>query len=106
MPGAAPTNTKTLLLPDTMTQPGWDFLAGRDDVVGMRYTPGMPRAAFHTLLADADAVGLSVTPFGEADLAAAPRLRAVGRHGVGYDAVDVKALTRRGIPLMIVGTAN
>jgi D-3-phosphoglycerate dehydrogenase / 2-oxoglutarate reductase len=106
MPGAAPTNAKTLLLPDTMTQPGWDFLASRDDVVGMRYTPGMPRAAFHALLADADAVGLSVTPFGEADLAAAPRLRVVGRHGVGYDAVDVPALTRRGIPLMIVGTAN
>jgi D-3-phosphoglycerate dehydrogenase / 2-oxoglutarate reductase len=106
MSGAAPTNKKTLLLPDTMTQPGWDVLADRDDVVGMRYTPGMPRADFRALLAGADAVGLSVTPFGEAELASAPRLRVVARHGVGYDAVDVAALTRRGIPLMIVGTAN
>ncbi len=102
----AASNKKRLLLPTTMTQPGWDVLASRDDVVGVRYTPGLPTAEFHALLADADAVGLSVTPFGAAELAAAPRLRVVGRHGVGYDAVDVPALTGRRIPLMIVGTAN
>ncbi len=102
----AATNKKRLLLPTTMTQPGWDALAGRDDVVGVPYTPGLPTDQFHALLADADAVGLSVTPFGAAELAAGPRLRVVGRHGVGYDAVDVPALTSRRIPLMIVGTAN
>jgi D-3-phosphoglycerate dehydrogenase len=106
MPPIAPTNKKTLLLPSTMTKPGWDVVASRDDVVGVRYSPGLPTAEFHALLADADGVGLSVTPFGEAELAAAPRLRVVGRHGVGYDAVEVPALTRRGIPLMVVGTAN
>src|SRR6267154_4026836 len=106
MPSIPATNKKTLLLPSTMTQPGWDVLASREDVVGVRYAPGLPTADFHALLADADAVGLSVTPFGAAELAAAPRLRVVGRHGVGYDAVDVPALTRRGIPLMVVGTAN
>jgi D-3-phosphoglycerate dehydrogenase / 2-oxoglutarate reductase len=106
MPPIPATNKKTLLLPSTMTQPGWDVVASREDVVALRYTPGLPAAEFHALLADADAVGLSVTPFGEADLAAGPRLRVVGRHGVGVDAVDIAALTRRGIPLMIVGTAN
>ena len=106
MSPVAATNKKMLLLPDTMTQPGWDVLASRDDVVGIRYTPGLPTAEFRALLADADAVGLSVTPFGEAELTAGPRLRVVGRLGVGYDAVDVPALTRRRIPLMIVGTAN
>jgi D-3-phosphoglycerate dehydrogenase len=30
----------------------------------------------------------------------------VARHGVGYDNVDVPALTRRGIPLMVTGKAN
>ena len=30
----------------------------------------------------------------------------MARHGVGYDAVDVAALTRRGIPLMVTGIAN
>jgi D-3-phosphoglycerate dehydrogenase / 2-oxoglutarate reductase len=106
MPPIPPTNKKTLLLPSTMTKPGWDVVASREDVVGVRYAPGLPTAEFHALLADADGVGLSVTPFGEGELVAAPRLRVIGRHGVGYDAVDVPALTRRSIPLMIVGTAN
>jgi D-3-phosphoglycerate dehydrogenase len=106
MPPIPASNKKTLLLPSTMTQPGWDVLASRDDVVSLRYTPGLPTADFHALLEDADAVGLSVTPFGEAELAAGKRLRVVGRHGVGVDAVDVPAMTSRGIPLMIVGTAN
>ena len=39
-------------------------------------------------------------------IAAAPRLKIVSRHGVGYDAVDVKALNARGIPLCIVGDVN
>jgi D-3-phosphoglycerate dehydrogenase len=33
-------------------------------------------------------------------------LQIVSRFGVGYDAVDVAALTKAGIPLTIVGTAN
>lgn len=33
-------------------------------------------------------------------------LQIVSRHGVGYDAVDVDALSRRGIPLTIVGDVN
>ena len=36
----------------------------------------------------------------------ADRLRVVCRHGVGYDLVDVPALTARGIALMITPEAN
>jgi D-3-phosphoglycerate dehydrogenase / 2-oxoglutarate reductase len=36
----------------------------------------------------------------------APELRIVARHGVGYDAVDVPALTARGIPLTVTPDAN
>jgi D-3-phosphoglycerate dehydrogenase len=106
MPPSAATNKKRLLLPQTMTRAGWEFLASRDDVVGISYMPGLPTPEFHALLGDVDGVALSVTPFGEAELAAGLRLQVVGRLGVGYDAVDVPALTRRRIPLMIVGTAN
>ena len=42
----------------------------------------------------------------EALLAHAERLLVVCRHGVGYDLVDVPALTRRGIALMITPEAN
>jgi D-3-phosphoglycerate dehydrogenase len=37
---------------------------------------------------------------------AAPNLTFVARHGVGYDTVDVEALTRRGIPLALTGDVN
>jgi D-3-phosphoglycerate dehydrogenase len=33
-------------------------------------------------------------------------MQVVGRIGVGYDAVDVPALTKKKIPLMVAGTAN
>ena len=39
-------------------------------------------------------------------IAQAPKLKVVVRHGVGYDLVDVPALTARGIALMITPEAN
>ena len=58
------------------------------------------------LLDKADAVLLRTQPMTAKAIAAAPRLKIVSRHGVGYDAVDVEALNRRGIPLAIVGDVN
>ena len=57
-------------------------------------------------VAEADAVVLRTQPMTAEVVAAAPRLRIVSRHGVGYDAVDVKALSARHIPLAIVGDVN
>jgi D-3-phosphoglycerate dehydrogenase len=95
-----------LLLPSTMVRAGWDVLARRPDVEAVPYDTNMPAAAFHALLADADGVALSLNRFGAAEIAAGPRVRVVARHGVGYDSVDVPALTRGGIPLMVTGIAN
>lgn len=100
------TNKKRLLLPDAMARPGWDLVKTRADVEAIAFTPGLPTPDFRRLLRDADGVALTFTPMRAEDLEAAPRLRAVGRIGVGYDAVDVEALTRRGIPLMTCGTDN
>jgi D-3-phosphoglycerate dehydrogenase len=63
-------------------------------------------AALEAAMAGADGVVLGVTPFGRSMLAKANRLSVVSRFGVGYDNVDVEALTERGIPLTIVGLAN
>src|SRR5205807_10560070 len=49
---------------------------------------------------------LGLTRFGETECALARGLLVVARIGVGYDAIDGPALTRRRIPLMLVGTAN
>jgi D-3-phosphoglycerate dehydrogenase len=54
----------------------------------------------------ADAVIVRATPINREFLAYAPNLRIVARHGVGYDAVDVPALTERGIPLTVTPDAN
>lgn len=61
---------------------------------------------FQARLANADAVVLRFQPLTRQNIDAAPRLRFVARHGVGYDAVDVDALTARGIPLAITPGAN
>ncbi len=53
-----------------------------------------------------DAAILSITPFTARIIDKADKMQIVARHGVGYDAVDVPALTKKGIPLAVVGTAN
>jgi len=100
------TEKKRLLLPDAMARPGWDLAKTRADVEAIPFSPGMPTPEFQRLLRDADGVALTFTPLRAPDIEVAPRLRAVGRIGVGYDAVDIDALTRRGIPLMTCGTDN
>jgi len=57
-------------------------------------------------LKDADGLIVRGTRVDDALLAKAARLRVVCRHGVGYDLVDVPALTRRGTALMITPEAN
>lgn len=57
-------------------------------------------------IANYDAAILGVAPFTPRIVARADRLKVVSRFGVGYDAVNVPALTEVGIPLTVVGTAN
>jgi D-3-phosphoglycerate dehydrogenase / 2-oxoglutarate reductase len=100
------TNRKKLLLPVTMARAGWAIVEARDDVEGVPYQPNVPKGELHRLLEDVAGVALGVQPFSDPELDAAPALEVVSRIGVGYDAVDVPALSRRKIPLMIGGTAN
>jgi D-3-phosphoglycerate dehydrogenase / 2-oxoglutarate reductase len=97
---------KKLLLPAMMSRAGWDVISNRDDVEAIAYEYNLPTPAFHALLRDVHGVALGLTPFGEAELRGAPALRVVARHGVGYDSVDVAALTKHNIPLMVTGIAN
>ena len=48
-------------------------LAARSDIEAIPFDQAITPADFHRLLADADGVGLGLTPFGEAELAAARR---------------------------------
>jgi D-3-phosphoglycerate dehydrogenase / 2-oxoglutarate reductase len=95
-----------LLLPKSLASAGWDILKKRGDVEGILFDDEDPPESLHPLLRDADGLALGHTHFGQAEINAASRLRVVGRIGVGYDSVDVPALTRRRIPLMMTDTAN
>src|SRR5438270_7851610 len=99
-------NKKKVMLPHTMAKAGWDVLIGRDDVEAVGYDPYITMPDLQAALKDTDGIALSLTPLKAPEIAAAPRLRVAARIGVGYDAVEVPALTARGVPLMVVGTAN
>ena len=68
-----------------------------DEVSTESYAPIVDRA---------DAVLIRTQPMPGSVIRAAARLKIVSRHGVGYDAVDVTALSAREIPLAVVGDVN
>jgi len=103
------TNKKKLLLSNSMGKAGWALLEGRDDIEAKAFPNMIAPGEYQALLraeGPVHGVALGVTPFGPAELAAAPDMLVVARIGVGFDAVDVPALTARRIPLMVAGTAN
>ena len=62
--------------------------------------------AYRPFLHNCDGILIRTQPMTAAEIAAAPKLKIVSRHGVGFDAVDVAALNARKIPLAIVGDVN
>lgn len=82
-----------------------EHLRARDDVDAVLLDTIDP-GALNAELPDADGVLLRTQPITREVLALAPNLKVVSRHGVGYDAVDVDALSERRIPLTVVGDVN
>ncbi len=73
----------------------------------LRFASSLEPAVLHREIAPADA--LVIRTAGTIDAALmdhAPRLRVIGRHGVGYDQVDVPAATERGIQVVYTPGAN
>jgi D-3-phosphoglycerate dehydrogenase len=101
-----PTNRKKVLVPDTMGREGVALLTARDDIEVIAFPGVIGQAELLPLLGDVAGVALGGTPFRETELNASPHMEVVARIGVGYDAVDVAALTARHIPLMVAGAAN
>lgn len=62
--------------------------------------------AYRPFLGEAQAVLIRTQPMSAAEIALAPKLQIVSRHGVGFDTVEVAALNARRIPLAIVGDVN
>jgi D-3-phosphoglycerate dehydrogenase len=104
-----PTNRKRVVVPTSMGAGGYEVLKTRDDVEVVPFAATISSPDFNALLtADGEVNGaiLGLTRFGETEAKNANGLQVVSRIGVGYDTVDVPALTRHKVPLMIAGTAN
>ncbi len=99
-------NRKKVMLPHTMGEEGVALLRRRDDIELTIYPAGIAQAEFLPMLSDVAGIALSGTPYRRAEMDASPAMEVVARIGVGYDAVEVPALTARRVPLMVAGTAN
>lgn len=82
-----------------------EMLSTAPDVT-FELTDGATEDCYAHRIADADALLIRTQPLTADTIGRAAKLRIVSRHGVGYDAVDAKALAARGIPLCIVGDVN
>ena len=103
------TNKKKILITESLSEPGRALLRQRDDIEMIEFPNMISAGDFEALLkaqAPVQGVALGATRFGETELDAAEDIKVVTRIGVGYDAVDVSALSRRLVPLMVAGAAN
>src|SRR4030081_4033116 len=103
------TNKKKIFVTESMSQQGRALLRERDDIEIVEFPNMISARDFEAMLraqAPVHGVALGATRFGEPELEASADMKVVTRIGVGYDAVDVPALSRRNIPLMVAGTAN
>src|SRR6201997_5438515 len=98
------TNKKKILITQTLSAGGRAILSERDDIELIEFPNLISASDFEALLklhAPVHGVALGATRFGAPELAAARDMKVVTRIGVGYDAVDIPALRRRKIPLLV-----
>jgi D-3-phosphoglycerate dehydrogenase len=92
-----------VFLPEKIAAAGLELLAAECELMGPWMGSDLPEPE---MLARADGVVVRLHRMGEAEFAAAPRLKVVAKHGVGLDAIDVGAATRRNIQVVFTPQAN
>src|SRR5438874_1620281 len=103
------TNKKKIFVTESMSQLGRALLKEREDIELVEFPNMISAKDFEAMLkaqAPVHGVALGGTRFGESELEASKDMQVVTRIGVGFDAVDVPALSKRKVPLMVAGTAN
>ena len=89
-----------VLIADKISPTGVEFLRGQPDCEVVEAYGSSPEKILE-LVADVDAVAVrSETKITAEVIAAAPKLKVVGRAGVGVDNIDIEAATDRGIIVM------
>src|SRR6202048_4464805 len=103
------TNKKKIFITESMSEQGRALLKARDDIEIVEFPNMISAGDFEAMLtaqAPVHGVALGGTRFGEPELEASGDMKVVTRIGVGFDAVDVPALSRRKVPLLVAGVAN
>jgi D-3-phosphoglycerate dehydrogenase / 2-oxoglutarate reductase len=84
---------------------GMKILHSRDDLEVI--VPESPDpATWANFLPGAEAICVRLTKIPRSMMEAAPNLKIISRHGVGFDNIDVAAATERGVIVATVGLAN
>jgi len=102
-------NKKKIFITESFSQAGRILLGERDDIEMVEFPNMISAVDFQAKLrehAPVHGVALGGTRFGETELEASGEMKVVTRIGVGFDAVDVPALSKRRVPLMVAGAAN
>src|SRR4030081_3668044 len=103
------TNKKKILITESFSPKGRELFKDRDDIEVVEFPNMISAADFEAMLrehAPVHGVAPGASRFGEPELEVSGGMKVVPRIGVGYDSVDVPALSRRKVPLMVAGTAN
>lgn len=99
-------SSQRILVADPVSERGLDILRNEPGFA-VELKPGMSEAELIAAVANVDALvvrsGVKVT---RAVIEAAPRLRVIGRAGVGVDNIDVPAASERGIVVMNTPAGN
>jgi len=94
-----------LIIAGAIHESGIHLINSRKDFT-YHYLSDNDDSSYKALIKEADALVIRTQTLGRNDILSADRLKIVSRHGVGYDAVDVDALSERDIRLTIVGDVN
>src|SRR3984893_2840874 len=96
---------KRILVVQPLRSEGLEVFAGRKDV-SYKVITDFSEENLLANVGDADAIAVRTAVITKRVLDAAPRLKVISRHGVGYDNIPVSECTARGIPVTIVGSVN
>lgn len=100
-----PTGKKKIVVIQPLRPEALRLLEERSDILFEVVTDLSPNRLLNCV-ADADALTVRDAQLTVEVLAAAPRLKVISRHGVGFDNIPVEYCTWRGIPVTTVGDVN
>jgi D-3-phosphoglycerate dehydrogenase len=92
-----------VVVTERMDPGGIELLRAATELVELFERPG---ETIEQHLADVEGLVVRVMPITAERIAAAPKLKVIGKHGIGVDNVDLAAARARGIPVVFTPGAN